>query len=163
MKTKELRKRLPVLCDEHNLQWNETKGEFTVGNSEGTVIAYVDKVYLAEITTRTTEFNRLNDTTKVELFKLLTEYALTPLAEREEEKKYYLKWAYRGIKAIDGLERDLYLNYNTTYDKYNLEISNYETYDFKVKFTDKEIENLPLDIKILILSDFLVKEPVEEE
>lgn len=83
------------------------------------------------------------------LYMIMAELAMTPLDEREEEKKYY-------VKVFDGL-----LGY------LNIDISNGmmtagsmgETDCFKTKFTNKAIEQLkhrddiPLDWNKVILED----------
>lgn len=75
-----------------------------------------------------------------ELFSLAVEYAKTPVDEREEEKKHY-------IRICDGLLG--YLNIDTTTNK--MKVSDvYEIYNsygvslIKTKFTDKDIEELKL-------------------
>ena len=75
--------------------------------------------------------------------KLIYEYGMTPLEEREEEKKY--RYRLRGVKEGSG-----YLNYSTDYLTYHftnlLEVSGVTT-----KFTDSEVKNFPDDIKNILM------------
>ena len=75
--------------------------------------------------------------------RLIYEYGMTPLEEREEEKKY--RYRLRGVKEGSG-----YLNYSTDYLTYHftnlLEVSGVTT-----KFTDSEVKNFPDDIKNILM------------
>lgn len=72
-----------------------------------------------------------------ELYKLCFEYANTPVKDREEEKKFYLKHRYfeiagggRGFFTIENASGLSFLKYKTNLDHYSQ------------KFTEKEIEEL---------------------
>lgn len=63
---------------------------------------------------------------KTKLFDLLVEYARTPIEDREEEKKFYLKHRYfeiagggRGFFTIDNDSGLPFLSYKTSSDNYN--------------------------------------------
>ena len=75
--------------------------------------------------------------------RLIYEYGMSPVEEREEEKKY--RYRLRGIKEGSG-----YLNYSTDYLNYHftnlLEVSGVTT-----KFTDSEVKNFPDDIKNILM------------
>lgn len=71
------------------------------------------------------------------LFDLLVEYAKTPLNEREEEKKFYLRHRWFNSKPI----YKNYLNYWIGTNEYWLDYKN-ETAEVKTQFTEKEIENI---------------------
>lgn len=71
------------------------------------------------------------------LFDLLVEYAKTPLNEREEEKKFYLRHRQFNSKPI----YKNYLNYWIGTNEYWLDYKN-ETAEVKTQFTEKEIENI---------------------
>ena len=75
--------------------------------------------------------------------KLIYEYGMTPIEEREQEKKY--RYRLRGVKEGSG-----YLNYSTDYLNYHftnlLEVSGVTT-----KFTDSEVKNFPDDIKNILM------------
>lgn len=70
-----------------------------------------------------------------ELFNLCAEYAWTPLGEREEEKRYYLRKFNK--KFYEGE----YLNHNINYKHWGLG-DNVENAQYKTKFTWKEIEDI---------------------
>lgn len=72
-----------------------------------------------------------------ELYKLCFEYANTPVKDREEEKKFYLKHRYfriagggSGFFTIENASGLSFLKYKTNLDHYSQ------------KFTEKEIEEL---------------------
>ena len=69
------------------------------------------------------------------LFKLCVEYAWTPLGEREEEKRYYLRKINK--KFYEGE----YLNHDINYNRWFLG-DNTEHVQYKTKFTWKEIEDI---------------------
>jgi len=73
--------------------------------------------------------------------KALFDYAYTPLEEREEEKKYYLRLKISG-EHID----DIYLNLN--FDTYRYVIYDNEQSSWRKNvFTQKEIDAMPFDTK----------------
>lgn len=71
-----------------------------------------------------------------ELFAICTTFAETPIDEREDEKKYYLKHKWIGSYSLEK-----YLNLNTIQDRYFIsdvcQVGNLET-----QFTEKEIEEI---------------------
>lgn len=85
-----------------------------------------------------------------ELLDLCVEYAKTPIEERKEEKKYYLRLPIKGDPNIS------YLNYDEIIGGYSFN-SNVETPIFKTQFTQKEIDELPNQDFIRTL----IKEEVE--
>lgn len=68
-----------------------------------------------------------------ELFNLCAEYAWTPIEEREEEKRYYLRKFNK--KFYEGE----YLNHDIKYNRWLLG-DNIENAQYTTKFTWKEIE-----------------------
>lgn len=87
---------------------------------------------------RVNEFN-LYSCPKV-IAQVVLEYAYTPLEEREEEKKYWLvfpKAFHNEIEIVLG-------KYSNGYDCCGTEASKEK---FKVKFTQKEIHEMPFDTK----------------
>ena len=120
MKTSEFIKKL----DEHSYKIN---GLYT-------------KYLFQDVFERTIETDQFSityqsDTEPDELIKIIAEYLNTPVSEREEEKKYYLRQI--GINE--------YNNYlNLEYDTQSCYVSsNEEFYDYKTKFTQEEIDNMP--------------------
>ena len=96
---------------------------------------WVERVY--EFDNNWAWFTKLiKETKKKELFDLLVEYSSTPIKEREEEKKYYLK--HKFIRFREGSD---YLNYKTKSKNYVLNSST-DTAKYKTKFTEQEIEEL---------------------
>ena len=71
------------------------------------------------------------------LFDLLVEYARTPIEDREEEKKFYLRHKY--IRFIDGSAE-----YYTTCTSQKFPLLEYKAFSdgFNQQFTLKEIEEI---------------------
>ena len=82
-----------------------------------------------------TAFYDLPFSKQQEYYKVIFEYLMTPPEEREEEKKFYLRQI--GINEYDNF---LNLEYET--QSYYVS-SNEEFYDYKTKFTQSEIDELP--------------------
>ena len=80
-------------------------------------------------------FNDLDSSKKQEYYKVIFEYLMTPIKKRKEEKKYYLRQI--GINEYDNF---LNLEYET--QSYYVS-SNEEFYDYKTKFTQSEIDEMP--------------------
>ena len=80
-------------------------------------------------------FNNLDYLKKQEYYKVIFDYLMTPIEEREEEKKYYLKQIGIG-------NNHSFLNYDSS-------IRGYSTYDkrefgtYQTQFTQSEIDELP--------------------
>ena len=75
---------------------------------------------------------------QLELIKKAIELAETPLAEREEEKKYYLR--HRFINYSDA---EKYFNYFEYFEKNFIKLNDRrEGPHYKTKFTEAEIEGL---------------------
>ena len=88
---------------------------------------------------------------KKELFNLLIKYSSTPIEEREEAKKYYLK--HKFLKGLVCLQY-LFLNKHT--QEYSVG-SNYEYGSYQTKFTKKEIEKIKQKFNVS-LDDFEIIE-----
>lgn len=80
-------------------------------------------------------FESLDFSKQQEYYKVIFEYLMTPPEEREKEKKYYLRQI--GINEYDNF---LNLEYET--QSYYVS-SNEEFYDYKTKFTQSEIDEMP--------------------
>lgn len=83
--------------------------------------------------------------------KALFEYYLTPLEEREEEKKYRFQLSdYFDSSDFMGM----YLNLNTETSEYTFNDSTDGVNSYKTHFTQKEIDDMPFD------TNFFIKEEV---
>lgn len=102
------------------------------------ILIYIEG-YRTPMYVNTKRLNRINSDNldvPTELFDLCVEYARTPIEEREEEKKYYLKLPFQQENLFD------YLNYNNDLKKYRFS-NNEESIYYKTQFTQREIDNLP--------------------
>ena len=94
-----------------------------------------EELYLTSIKTSRFNINFYHDEEPNEIFDIIAEYLNTPVEEREEEKKYYLRQI--GINEYDNF---LNLEYET--QSYYVS-SNEEFFDYKTQFTQSEIDNMP--------------------
>lgn len=87
-------------------------------------------------------YERLDEDTKTKVFDLVTELARTPIEDRKDEDKYFLRHKYlcNGDLSIN------YLNYNLIRDKYGLSSSK-STPVFQTKFTLKEIQDMSVKLR----------------
>lgn len=117
-------------------------------------IAYVYRYEIFSANTAYIPFDVLSKKFVEKLYNLIDAYARTPLEEREEPQKYYLKLI--GSKN----NRWNYLNYNTINDFLELDSEKYKSYA-EIQFTDKELDKLREKFGITF-NDF-EKIPVEED
>lgn len=132
MKTKELIKYFEDEGYETMFDDYFDKGVLFIDKNYGTLLCVlkgdrIDTDYCA--------FNNLDYLKKQEYYKVIFDYLMTPIEEREEEKKYYLKQIGIG-------NNHSFLNYDSS-------IRGYSTYDkrefgtYQTQFTQSEIDNLP--------------------
>ena len=96
------------------------------------------------------EYQNLHKSTQGELFDLAYQLAKTPLAEREEEKKYYLKLELP-IPLEDGPMR--WLNQKVGASKYHFG-SQENIGDYKTIFTESEVAQMDLTgLKLIEVKD----------
>ena len=94
-----------------------------------------DELYLTSIKTNQFNITFYHDEEPNELIKIIAEYLNTPVREREEEKRYYLKQIGIG-------NNHSFLNYDSS-------ICEYLTYDkkefgtYQTQFTQSEIDEMP--------------------
>lgn len=93
------------------------------------------------------------------LFDLCVEYAKTPLTEREEEEKFYLK-KMESFYDENYDEENAYLNFEMSDGDFLLESIN-ENNAYKTQFTQKEIDKIKEE-QHTDLSEF-EQIPVEED
>ena len=92
--------------------------------------------------------------TLYKLIKLATEYSETPISEREEEKKYYIVLSEHFELGWQTLNYEVEKNCYIFHSKPDLKLH-------KTEFTDKEILEMPFNIKRAIECGFLKKVEVE--
>ena len=101
----------------------------------------VERDHIAYVATKTNKVNCLNCNLGVDipthLFNLAMEYTRTPIAEREEEKQYYLK----SIAPYTRRSGKGYLNHITFTDEFRWS-SKLHTEFVKTRYTTKEWENV---------------------
>jgi hypothetical protein len=136
MKTKEFIEKVEELGFEVMEGKNSSERWIELFDSNCYAVSKVSTEYICEIVTTFNEFTNLQKDLKKQLFELLVEYSSTPIEEREEKKKYYLKH-----KFLTNRFRDCYLNYKTKYDDYILS-DNKKEEDYKTQFTEQEIEEI---------------------
>ena len=105
-------------------------------------LASISKEFDMWLDTEYQEFPKLPQEQRAALFDLLYVISKTPLAEREEEKKYYLRLVTPPIlkkQVTEYLRKSEYLEYYTTGLSKN-------TGDEKIKtiFTESEIEDMDI-------------------
>ncbi|UXR34301.1 hypothetical protein MUA41_07960 [Staphylococcus simulans] len=145
MKTKEF------IASVQNMGFKIAKGVslISVKNELNETLAYVDEEYTESMSTVYRNFVRLADEEKENLFKVIVEYASTPLEKREEEKQYYIKHP--------GLSRAFaYLNYRRFRNEWYLS-AKYEDDIAKTQFT---LEELPEFVHEWLESGEVIKEEV---
>ena len=157
MKTKEFLKRVKKLGFEVGIEYgrNGELFEFRIGDDEEDFVVIWPKFTFA-ISTIEYGFVDLKDPLPLEeLYKLCFEYASTPVKDREEEKKFYLR--HRWI-----FNKDFYMYLQkTSYDdkKMSVRVFGFSDNDDDIKFSEKEIE----DIKKKFDTDLADFELVEVE
>lgn len=122
---------------------------------ERDVVAVAERNEMYKINTDdNVAFNKVATNKRKKLFDLLVDYASTPLEEREEQERFFLKFKIE----IGGKYK--YLNYYKEEDVLTLDNS-LETSGVQTRFTDKELEELKEKFGVT-LSDF-EKIPVEDK
>ena len=131
MKYIEAEKKIKALSSKYSI--NMEDGDFDVLYNRKTYAAYVSNDYEYGLHVGSfLSFSKLPFSRK--LYMILAELAITPLDEREEENKYY-------VKIGDSIFS--YLNIYTVTNKTLMMVGDTcETKFIKTKFTNKEIEQL---------------------
>lgn len=117
-------------------------GAIRISRQDGTWLSSVDIEKQFDVSF----FEHKHITPKI--FSLITEYAKTPLEEREEEKKCYVKVNNPILKeGLDETE-SYFINYRAP-DDYFLS-DEFEDDEYKTQFTQKEIYNFPDEVKEIL-------------
>ena len=131
---------------EFNHDWSDMELQYLEGEifvyCDGVMIGKVSKEYRYMMSTHYAGFEELPLPVAVKLFADMAMLAQTPLAEREEEKKYYLRLVTPPIlkkQVTEYLRKSEYLEYYTTGFSKN-------TGDEKIKtiFTESEISQMDI-------------------
>lgn len=96
--------------------------------------AKVSEVKFGVLDTNLNGFEMLNESRKSEFLRLLTEYALTPINEREEPKLYY-------VKAPGFPEERAYLNKVLNISSVAFGSKN-DSESFRTRLTEEEIKSI---------------------
>ena len=110
------------------------KGKFLIEN-----IFSDDELYLTSIKTNQFNITFYYDEEPNGIIDIIAEYLNTPVSEREEEKKYYLKLKGFSNKEETYLCEDDFWSYWILIDKDELTHGD----EFRFKFTQSEIDELP--------------------
>ena len=133
MKTKEFIRRVEGL----EFEVQNGKEYYIIKDIDGEVIASINKLITFQICTDFNAWDELCDDLKKQLFDIISKYTSTPIDEREEYKKFYLrhKWIF---------DKDFYMYLQkTSYDdkKMSFGVINFRGND-GLQFTLKEIEEI---------------------
>ena len=130
MKTKQLIKEVKSM----GFDVVESHYLLTILDDNETLIGAVSKEEFAGLVTNYPGFYRLDYNSKIRLLNLLSKYAKTPIEDREEEEKYYLR--QKGIGSWS------FLNFNITSQEYTVS-GKKDDYTYKTQFTQSEIDSMP--------------------
>ena len=117
----------------------ENKYEVRILDNGACKLIIIDKTDTHVIDPNNVSYITLSHKDKTELLDLACELAKTPLAEREEEKRYYLRLATK----IDVYEDRRYLNMDIPNEKYTLSENKDDAY-YKASFTESEIAEMDI-------------------
>jgi hypothetical protein len=151
MKTKDFIRRV----EELGYFINEYVDYYEIRDVDENLIAVTNKIMFLQLNTDYCQWDELCEIDKKELFDLLIEYAKTPIEDREEEKKFYLRHKYLQSSLTNP-------NNILTYSVFSNELALCNGMHFpkyKTQFTEKEIE----EIKVNFDTDLKDFELVEVE
>lgn len=132
MKTKEFIRRV----DELGFLYEKAEEVYYIYNKEGTKYASVCHNVPNQISNMERVWDFLDKEEQKKLFDLLIEYAKTPIEDREEEKRFYLKHRW-----LENREECNYLNFEISGLYYSLN-TKCEASWAKTKFTINEIKEI---------------------
>lgn len=131
MKTKELKS----LLEKMDYSVKRINGMIVIENKYGNVIATIEENTTFKFSTQHYAWNFISYSEQKIILSYIMGYAATPVDEREEEKKFYLR--HRWMEPI----YKNYLNYCMTTKNYWLDCKN-EEICVQTQFTEKEIEEI---------------------
>ena len=114
------------------------KRGIVVNDDNGFFLAYVSKEEFGVFSTDFPGFSVLDNYDRLQLLDSLVMYAKTPVSEREEEKKYYLKIKFSSEKETYLCAYDFWSDWKLI-DKDELKHGD----EFYFKYTQKQIDNMP--------------------
>ena len=106
---------------------------------DGVIVGKVSKEYRYRMSTHYDGFEQFPEGYAANLLMNMNMLSETPLAEREEEKRYYLRLATK----IDVYEDRRYLNMDIPNEKYTLSENKDDAY-YKAIFTESEIAEMDI-------------------
>lgn len=157
MKTKEFIKGIEELgCKVRGRGYINGKEDLIVYRKDNhDTVAYVCENVIYSCDTNRIDFSKLSKEIQKTLFELIVEYAATPIEEREEEMKFYLRF-----KKINDVCGNDYLNLPVF--KNSVVIGNkIPKKNYKTIFTERDMGLLPYSFYQMIMQGHLVKEELE--
>lgn len=117
-----------------NLEVKENEFYIDIKNCNR-IVADISKLECCLMNTAYPKFNDLKEKTRRDLLDVIYEFASTPIEERQEEKKYYLRHRFLEIDACN------YLNYDYGFQDLNLN-DKIQFDEIQTQFTQKEIDEI---------------------
>ena len=128
---------------EFNKKYADLELQYTDSNihiyCDGVIVGKVSKEYRYRMSTHYDGFEQFPEGYAANLLMNMNMLSETPLAEREEEKRYYLRLATK----IDVYEDRRYLNMDIPNEKYTLSENKDDAY-YKAIFTESEISQMDI-------------------
>lgn len=155
MKTKEFIKRVKEL----GYDYEKAEEVYFIYDLEGTEIAAVCHTTPNQISNTEREWDFLNKHEQEELFDLLIEYAKTPIKDRGDTSKHIYKHNF--IKTKGNSFTYLAIRQRPSISYPVLQGSSEDIFEYKVEFTDEEIEEVKKEYGIF-LDDFKKLEMEDE-
>ena len=121
----------------------ENKYEVRILDNGACKLIIIDKTDTHVIDPNNVSYITLSHKDKTELLDLACELAKTPLAEREEEKRYWLRFTTPTL--LKNFIPDGYLNIHRESNELSLSSDKKDTEYFKTIFTESEIAEMDID------------------
>lgn len=121
---------------------------------ESREVALIGKCKIFCVNTEYPSFNNLPEELKEKLYNLIDNYTRTPIEDREEPQKFYLKFDIKSSDSYHYINYKEFLNSIEIHDKVN------NLNGYKTKFTQKEVDELKKKLGVTFIN--LKQIPVEE-